>query len=139
MVKFQKPVLFRLTLGKEKLEIQLFQLRAITSFRISLLNTKNRKSFIFLYCGLWLEKEQVTMARQSSAMTQRSMNHRPNITSYQVCMEDGGGNGGKSGFRQRTTKYYQFWKFGDGKFKHLDLGTTSANTCFYPWTAVMIG
>ena len=26
--------------------------------------------------------------------------------------------------------------FGDGRFKHLDLGTTSANTCFYPRTAV---
>ena len=26
--------------------------------------------------------------------------------------------------------------FGDGKFKHLDLGKTTANTCFYPWTAV---
>ena len=63
-------------------------------------------------------------------------NPRPNITRYQVCMEDGGGNGGKSGFRQRTTKYYQFWKFGDGRFKHFDLGTTSANSCFYPRTAV---
>ena len=38
-------------------------------------------------------------------------------------MEDCGGNGGKSGFRKRTTKYYQFWKFGDGRFRHLDLGT----------------
>ena len=26
--------------------------------------------------------------------------------------------------------------FGNGRFKHLDLGVTSANTCFYPWTAV---
>ena len=64
------------------------------------------------------------------------MNHRPNITSYYVCIEDGGRNGGKSGFMYRTTKYYQFWKFGDGIFKHLDLGRTSAHTCFYPWTAV---
>ena len=51
--------------------------------------------------------------------TQRFIHPRPNITSYQVCMEDGGGNGGKSGFRQRTIKYYQLWKFGDGKFKPL--------------------
>ena len=28
----------------------------------------------------------------------RSMNPRPNITSYPVCIEDGGRNGGKSGF-----------------------------------------
>ena len=41
-------------------------------------------------------------------------------------MEDGGGNSGKSGFR----------KFGGGRFKHLDLGTTSADTSFYPRTAV---
>ena len=27
-----------------------------------------------------------------------SMNPRPNITSYPVCIEDSGGNGGKSGF-----------------------------------------
>ena len=33
-------------------------------------------------------------------------------------------------------KYYQFWKFQDGRFRHLDLGTTWANTCFYSWTAV---
>ena len=26
-----------------------------------------------------------------------SMNHLPNITSYHICMEDGGGNGGKLG------------------------------------------
>ena len=26
--------------------------------------------------------------------------------------------------------------FGDGRFRHLDLGTTSANTCMYSWTAV---
>ena len=38
----------------------------------------------------------------------------------------------------RTTKYYKFWKFGDGRFKHLDLGMTSANTCFYPRTAVIL-
>ena len=33
-----------------------------------------------------------------SGWSQLSMNPRPNITSYPVCMEDGGGNGGKSGF-----------------------------------------
>ena len=33
-----------------------------------------------------------------SYTTLRSMNPRPNITSYPVCIEDGGGNGGKSGF-----------------------------------------
>ena len=32
-----------------------------------------------------------------------------------------------------------FWKFEDGRFKHFDLGTTSANICFYPWTAVIFG
>ena len=41
------------------------------------------------------------------------MNPRPNITSYPVCIEEGGGNVGKSGFGYRITKYYQFWKFGD--------------------------
>ena len=29
--------------------------------------------------------------------------------------------------------------FGYGRFKHLDLGTTSANTCFYPLQAVTNG
>ena len=29
-----------------------------------------------------------------------------------------------------------FWKFGDGRVRHFNLGTTSANTCFYSWTAV---
>ena len=29
--------------------------------------------------------------------------------------------------------------FGDGRFKHLDLGMTTANTCFYPRTAVARG
>ena len=66
--------------------------------------------------------------------SQLSMNPRPNITSYHVCMEDGGGNGGK--LEGGTTKYYQFWKFGDGRFRHLDLGTTSANSCLYSWTTV---
>ena len=33
-----------------------------------------------------------------SESPQLSMNPGPNITSYHVCMEDGGGNGGKSGF-----------------------------------------
>ena len=46
-------------------------------------------------------------------------------------MEDGGGNSGKFGLGLRTNKYYKFWKFGDGTFRHFDLGTTSANTCFY--------
>ena len=35
----------------------------------------------------------------NSPLSQRSMNPRPNINSYYVCIEDGGGNGGKSGFR----------------------------------------
>ena len=61
-------------------------------------------------------------------MPQLSMNPRPNITIYHVCMEDGSGNSGKLGFGQRTTKYYQFWKFEDDRFSHLDLGTTTANT-----------
>ena len=73
----------------------------------------------------------------SPLQSQRFINIQPNITSYQGCMEDGG-NGGKSGFRQRTTKYYQFCKFGDVRFEHLDSGTTSANTCFYPQTAVQL-
>ena len=55
----------------------------------------------------------------------------PYITSYPVWIEDGGGNGGKSGFGLRISKYYQFWKFGDGRHRHLDLGATSANTYFY--------
>ena len=69
-------------------------------------------------------------------MAQLSMNPQPNITSYHVCMEDGGGNGGKLVVKYRTTKCYQFWKFGDGRFRPLDLGTTSANYCLNSWTAV---
>ena len=34
------------------------------------------------------------------------------------------------------TKYYYFWKFGDGRLRRLNFGTTSADTCFYSWTAV---
>ena len=34
----------------------------------------------------------------SGHWAQRSMNLRPNITSYPVYIEDGGGNGGESGF-----------------------------------------
>ena len=59
------------------------------------------------------------------------MNPRPNITSYNVFLEDGGGNVGKWGLWYRTTKYYQFWMFGGGRSSLLDLGTTSANTCFH--------
>ena len=35
-----------------------------------------------------------------------------------------------------VTKYYQFWKFGENRYRHLDLGTTLANTWFYSWAAV---
>ena len=41
------------------------------------------------------------------------------------------------GLHGRRWRKYQFWKFGDGRYKHLDLGTTSANSCFYPRTAVV--
>ena len=34
-----------------------------------------------------------------------SRNPQPNNTSYHVCMEDGGGNGGKLEGGKRTTKY----------------------------------
>ena len=58
------------------------------------------------------------------AEAQLSMNPRPNITSNQVCKEDGGGKGGKLACGLRTTKYYHFWKFGDDRMRHLDLGMT---------------
>ena len=70
-------------------------------------------------------------------MAQLSVNSWPNITSSHVCMEDGGGNGRIFIFGKRTTKHNEFWKFVDGRFRHLDLGTTLANTCFYSRTAVM--
>ena len=91
------------------------------------------RSHYQIFTTFWLSPE----LQKESQVPQRFINLRPNITSYQVCMEDCGGNGGKSEFRQRTTKYYQFQKFGEGRIKHLDLGTTSANTCFYPQTAVV--
>ena len=40
----------------------------------------------------WLVKTS-----QKQALSQLSMNPGPNITSYQVCMEDGGGKKGKIG------------------------------------------
>ena len=38
--------------------------------------------------------------------------------------------------RGPPNKYYHFFKFGYGNFRHLDLGKTSTNTCFYSWTTV---
>ena len=52
------------------------------------------------------------------------MNLRPNITRYQVCMEDGGGKGGKLACGLRTTKYCKFWRFVTNRMRHIDLGTT---------------
>ena len=45
-----------------------------------------------------LSQEEVMKSRQNNGTTLRSMNPPPNITSFPVCKEDGGGNGGKSGF-----------------------------------------
>ena len=49
-------VLLCLVLGKEKLKTFFWQIRAISSFLINLLNTRKRKGPIYLYCGLWLEE-----------------------------------------------------------------------------------
>ena len=60
----------------------------------------------------------------SKVSSQVSMNPRPNIISYQVCIEDGGGKRGELAGGSGTTKYYQYWKFGDGRMRHLALGAT---------------
>ena len=53
-------------------------------------------------------------------------------------MEDGVGNGGKLGCGKGNTKYYQFWKLGEGRLRHLDLGTTLTNSFLYSWTTVRV-
>ena len=68
--------------------------------------------FFFKLCG-------VGPLDNRPSTTQVSMNPRPNIISYQVCMEEGGG---KRGEFAGGSKYYQFWKFGDGRMRHLGLG-----------------
>ena len=52
ITKFHKPVFFHLALGKEKLEIEFSQIKAIFTFWMNLLNTRHRKSLIFLFHGL---------------------------------------------------------------------------------------
>ena len=66
----------------------------------------------------------VSHSQTSPYKAQVSMNPRPNIISYQVCIEDGGRKRGELAGGSGTTKYYQFWKFGDGRMRHLTLGTT---------------
>ena len=50
-------MIFRLILGKEKLEFFFYQIIALPSFLINLLNTRDRKGPIYLYYGPWLEGE----------------------------------------------------------------------------------
>ena len=49
------------------------------------------QSFVKISCCLYNQVAEVEQAL-------RSMNPRPNIPSYPVCIEDRGGNGGKLGF-----------------------------------------
>ena len=93
-----------------------------------LFNTKPAEQYFFY---------QLFMRDLFTWITQLSMNPRSNYINYHVCMEDGGGNGGKLGYGGNP-KYYQFWKFGDRWFRHLDLGTTAANSCLYSWTTVKL-
>ena len=53
----QTTVIFRLILGKEKLELFWDQIIDLYSFLINLLNTRDRKGSIYLYYGPWLEGE----------------------------------------------------------------------------------
>ena len=66
MVKLSKVnfILF----GFRKRKTVNFVLPAQRYIQLSLLNTRNRKCLIFLYCQLWLEGKSLTMALQSLAM-----------------------------------------------------------------------
>ena len=68
MIKLLNHCVILFDFRKEKTENFSYQFRAISSFVINLLNTRDRKSPIYFYCGPWLEIEWVTKPGKSSVV-----------------------------------------------------------------------
>ena len=67
MIKFQNRLVILFDFRK-KLKILLFSAQNYTLFLISLLDTRDRKSRFFLYCGPWMQGDYVTNHGKNSAV-----------------------------------------------------------------------
>ena len=87
----------------------IFLLKHITQIGLQHLNFKLNLDFATLFECCFSAKSLLTFMGSFISMTYerinsntqlalRPMNPQPNISTYPVCIEDGGGKGGKSGF-----------------------------------------